>query len=302
MRTDPRREREWKCSAWVCCRQAATTGAVPVRNSTKRCSRRSRRLMVDGEAGGGRCMVVDERDQVVSGDLLRLPVGFGHPAIGLQQIVGVGAPGPRREAAQHQRVDEPFGLLDGLSVAADQLPYRLPLALTLANGEGVVCVAGHGLLPSRWFGQVEQLVDRPAVEQEAALHQPFTSLPQPVEAEVQLLADALVGVEREPLGIADALQEHVQRDLLGAHPPDVLVVDQPPVHRAELHGHRAHPFGVHRLLENLPTCSSLRRRRALRGLPAAWFAVPFSCRAPCHSAPEAVKGQGVWSPGRSAGR
>ena len=32
MRTDPRREREWKCSGCVCWRQAATTGAVPVRN------------------------------------------------------------------------------------------------------------------------------------------------------------------------------------------------------------------------------------------------------------------------------
>ena len=45
---------------------------------------------------------------------------------------------------------------------ADQFPQRLSLALTLANGEGVVCVAGHGSLQR--LGQVEQLVNGPAVE------------------------------------------------------------------------------------------------------------------------------------------
>ena len=40
-------------------------------------------------------------------------------------------------------------------------------------------------------------------------------------------------------------------------------------------GFRADPFGVHRLREDLPTCSPLRRRRALRGLPAAWLLLRF---------------------------
>jgi hypothetical protein len=84
---------------------------------------------------------------------MSLPVGFGHPAVGLQQIVGVGAPCPRREPAQHERVDKPLGVLDGLSVVVDQFPDRLSLTLTLANGEGVVAVACHGLLQR--LGQVE---------------------------------------------------------------------------------------------------------------------------------------------------
>ena len=104
---------------------------------------------------------------------------------------------------------------------------------------------------------------------------------------MQVLADPFLGVERKPLGIADALEEHVQRDLVGAHPADVLVVNQPPVHRSELRGHSPYPLAVHRFLGDPPACRWRCHRRAPKARSTACIDPVFMP----HTLPEAPEGR-----------
>ena len=79
-------------------------------------------------------------------------------------------------------------------------------------------------------------------------------MPEPIETPVEVFADAFIGVERKSLRITDAFEERNQRDRLGAHRADVLLVDQSPIQRPELPGEGADAGGIDGLFDAIDGC------------------------------------------------
>ena len=73
----------------------------------------------------GALLELNELEELIAGELLGLASGFGHPAIGAEQIVGVGAAGAGTQAPEHHGVKEPFGIGDHFAIGTDQLPSLL---------------------------------------------------------------------------------------------------------------------------------------------------------------------------------
>jgi hypothetical protein len=81
--------------------------------------------------------------------------------------------------------------------------------------------------------------DQPGPQQFAA------GFPQRVGTHVESSAQALLGIVREPLGIADGDEEQVKRQSTVAATADVAIANQPLINPTELPRYAATPSGVY---------------------------------------------------------
>jgi hypothetical protein len=93
---------------------------------------------VDGRSGCGRraSLEVDELEELVGAELVRLDAGLVHPSIGAEQVEGISAGSPGAESAKPEGVQEALDVREREPIGTEQFPERLGAAGVESDLEG----------------------------------------------------------------------------------------------------------------------------------------------------------------------